>query len=911
MANAGFRWSFLVAGALALGLSACGDAGDGGAGAQGAGDALGGDAGSGGDLAGPGSEGAGPGSNNAKAGSNLQNVKPPLRPAGYTKLPAKKHNFQKQEAQWCVSPHLPGPCEEFDEHRRKETLSEVLAAKPKQGDSVIVYPGVYTDRPHVKTRDLKIKSAKGPKVTIFDGGDSPYPALKVGAGGVVIDGFTFTHSAPPSAPGLVPVSSGVGGGIEVVADDGKLGKCRVENGEGPTGQFKVECPDAVKGDFTLKNSRAVGNRSAEDCVGENATCFGVRVFATGKVKIENVDASNNGSERSCIGGGGGQIAGPDAEACFGILAISTEKQVELKQITATENRAGLDCVGFQACFGVMVEETKKNATLEDIVATGNGADRFCAGDRLCFGVGTFAVSGGVSMKEIKAEFNGAQRSCVAALAPALAAESVVPAEGLNDACNGIIVEGDRLRGPVPEGGPFNSNHAKPGDVWIEDALASHNGAFGGNCARLDAPPVPALGELGEVDGFEVADVVQVFASNQSCNGIVIDRARGDVRLKSVEASSNGATGQCEGAFMCSGIATIEAVVDLVPMAAGGSFHSGSDSVGSLAFDNVSANSNGAGGNCQGATLCDGIVSQAGDVFGDASYEHVAANANGAGGNCQAPDSCSGVVFVGGSCSGDVDLSHVEAADNGAGLNCQTQAPDSCNGVKIDSADSTGKYRLEHIHVDNNGAGNNCQGQQSCTGLLVDRAGVSAYERNGAPNGAYCPAREQKSYTQNALVYAADIRANVNGAGLNCVAQAEQSCAGVNLNDIQGDIRLKEITANQNGAGQNCNVDMSCFGVRAESEKGSVEAKHVEANRNGEGQNDCADRETSCYGLKVVAEGKPGDVELEKTTTIANDGDGTIVKADGDIELKNVVSRDNGGEDLVVNKNPVVHVTSVP
>jgi len=631
-------------------------------------------------------------------------------------------------ADWCVTPTLPGPCSRYHTRRRKTTLSAVLF-EAGAGNSVHVYPGRYTDQPNVAIPNLVIKGVRGPAVTIFDGLDSSEAALKVSAGGVVLDGFTFTHSQA-----FTHSQGGVGGGVDAAGSPNTI--CGFLDRELPTDPVVPACNQALEGSFTLKNSRASGNWSETNCDGANPTCYGVKVIVTGLVTISNVEASNNGSGGSCTGHGYPltKNRGLDGESCFGIMAFSTKSHLVLKDIEANNNRAKGSCYRHETCFGVMADETAGNATLEKVTAKNNGADFNCSGDDVCFGIAADGVQGKVTMKNVEAKYNGAKGSCVTG-----SGKSEFPEYGpipLNDACAGIVVDGeDWSKG-----------------LSIEGAAASNNGAFGGTCG--DASP----------------------GTRDACVGLIIDGRGGDIVLKDVKANDNRAKFDCQGNDMCAGIV-----------------HDPSDVVGRFSLTEVQANNNGAGQDCLGRDSCFGILHDSGFCSGNVTMYKVEASYNGARGNCPATDSCQGIVIdsgdntgyfkleyvkanrngaVSGDCGGvdncngilidgggvthdpadpqDLDqfcpvitprvrsffasLTDIEANANGAGGDC-LDFRDQCSGVIVDGV--LGPITMEEVIANKNKAGRHCLGDNSCNGVVASSDGgtVKLEEVEARGNGA--------------------------------------------------------------------------------------------------------------------------------------------------------------------------------
>ncbi len=644
-------------------------------------------------------------------------------------LVASRDDNGRRLADWCVTPSLPGPCSHYPARRQKTRLSDVIV-EAYSGQSVHIYPGTYTDMPDVSVANLVITGVRGPSVTIFDGLDSSEAALKVSAGGVVLDGFTFTHSG-----------DGDGGGVDAAGSPNII--CDFLDRELPTDPVIPACSRALSGGFTLKNSRASGNWSPDTCDGDTPRCYGVKVIATGRVTISNVEASKNGSGKSCTGHGY-QLTkgrGPDGESCFGVMAFSTESDVVLKDIVANNNRAKDTCYRHETCFGVMADETAGNVTMEKVTANGNGADKNCSGDDVCFGIAADGVQGKVTMKYVEAKFNGAKKSCVTA------SDTYGPIP-LNDSCAGIIVDGeDWSRG-----------------LSIYGAVASNNGAFGGNCGDTDSE------------------------TRDSCLGLIIDGRGGDIVLSDIKANDNRATGDCQGNDMCAGIV-----------------HDPSDVVGVFSLTKVQANRNGAKLDCKGRDSCFGILHDTGFCSGNVKLSEVEASYNGAGRDCPATDSCQGIVIDSGDNTGTFKFEYVKANSNGAGRDCG--AADNCNGILIDGGGVTHDpadpqdldgfcsvitprirsffVSLKDIEANANGAGGDCLNfPDQCTGILVD--------------GVLGPITME------------EITAIANKARGNCLGP--NSCNGVVASSDGGTVRLKDIEAKRNGANGMCIAASSCIDV---------------------------------------------------------------------------------------------------
>ena len=671
---------------------------------------------------------------------------------------------------WCVAPVLPGPCASYPVARQKTTLSAVIAAPASPGDTVNIFPGTYTDQPDVSISRLLIKGVQGRDVTIFDGLNSSAAALKVSAGDVVLDGFTFTHSNPAGGAG------GVGGGVDAAPpgnpSDPEQGRCYNLNRELPNqicgtstigggnyvppylGGTSVNqclpivyprdftdasgvnptCPHALPGAFTLRNSYVSNNWSNVTCGDTTPRCYGVKVIVRGLVTISNVEASNNGSDGNCEGNGYQTSHGPDGESCFGIMAFSVGQGggVVMTDIKANDNRATGNCLAHETCFGIMADETLLDVKLERIETNNNGADGDCNGNDTCFGTVADGVEGKVTMIDVVAKDNGAEGSC----------------PSTNDSCSGIIVDGeDWSLG-----------------LTMSHVVADHNGAFDGNCGGGD-----------------------------SCSGIEIDGHGGDIRLGDVEANDNGATGNCSGYDSCIGIDEDSA-----------------DVLGVFALTNVEANRNGAGGNCSASDSCAGIIHDSGFCSGNVEFRNVEASSNGAVGNCPGRDSCQGIDIDSGDNTGSFILAGVKANDNGADQNCSSE--DNCHGILIDGGGvtydpsapdplaefcplitpriKTFSVTLSGIQANSNGAGKDCSSSpDQCSGVVVD--------------GVLGPISMNR------------VTANDNGASTGACS-APTSCSGVtaeNEEAVVGAITLCQVEAERNSASGTCNSS-SCYGLTA-------------------------------------------------------------------------------------------------
>jgi len=332
----------------------------------------------------------------------------------------------------------------------------------------------------------------------------------------------------------------------------------------------------------------------------------------------------------------------------------------------------------------------------------------------------------------------------------------------------------------------------------------------------------------------------------TCYGVKVI-ASGPVTIDNVEASNNGSGEDCTG----HGYELTKGRGDDGESCFGIlAFSVGQD--GGLVMTDIEANDNRAAGNCYRHETCFGVMAD--ETLWDVTLTRITTNNNGADGNCSGDDVCFGTAADG--VEGKTTMIDVVAKDNGAQGSCVngsgTGSPpqygpislnDSCSGIVVDGEDWSLGLSIDRADASHNGAfAGECSGGDSCMGLIIDGRGGDIKLR--------------------------DVTTNDNGATGDC--NGSDMCAGIveDPSDVVGVFSLTNVQANGNGAGVDCKGGDSCFGILHDTGfcSGNVEMNNVEASNNGSGR-DCPGGD-SCQGIVIDSGDNTGSFIF--TSVTAND-----------------------------------------
>jgi len=226
----------------------------------------------------------------------------------------------------------------------------VDAASP--GDTIIVYPGTYTENVDVNKDHLTIKSEGGAEATIVQAADSNYPVFEVTADYVNISGFMVKGAGGAHAAGLY--LSGVGHSI---SDNSALNNwCGI--------------------DLDDSHSNNITNNSVSN------NDFGICLYSSSNNTITNNNASSNNGygifldfssnitlTNNIISGNRYNFGVTGYSLSHFIHNIDTSNKVDGKTIYYWVNQQNTQVPSDAGYIGVV---NSKNITLRDLILTNNG-----------------------------------------------------------------------------------------------------------------------------------------------------------------------------------------------------------------------------------------------------------------------------------------------------------------------------------------------------------------------------------------------------------------------------------------------------------------------------------------------------------------------------------------------------------